>query len=999
MSCDRKIKLLTDHDISIILNGCGWVVQQEDIQVLSRDNNTLSLVAIIENEKVFLKIGKDIYAIYKNLKTFYREYPNLSCKPLDFVNYGVYQVILQEYFDGQPLSEITNKEVISNVIQKIRSIFENKITKSSRIKQQKEFNDIIDEICNLPFFLNTDRQILDNYIRKILLENLHQIEPSNRYSTRDLISRNILLSDNDIRIIDLEFLKKTHFFGEDWVRLYRFGDSQIKNTLLIENYYKQEPWVIHCISYLDQILKDNSKKTIDSVKNFIISDFYEVVFIINKNFQLGNSFLLNGLYKKVDDYTQYKIFQKISNEDIPFKLNQKDNQIEVLNDKVLRMRNSFSWKVTSPVRYIRRIFENFNYFSKKYFIKRKQDFYWYLKNYSDLYSEYKENFHGLKKHYFKYGIKENRSIDNIYFQSDNKVINYKNWSKCFDNYDKLRLEYYNYLIRKKIFNHQVTIIITTYNPIFKFLKKSIDSVFNQYYKNWKLIIVNDGCRDKKVINYLDTVTDNDDRICLITNLVNKNISTSLNSALKLCNSEFYVVLDHDDFLTPNAIYHVVEAINLHPKARIIYSDEDKINSSGRRLSPFFKPAWNPELLLSQNYICHLCALHTKTVKSLGGYCEQVNGAQDWDILLKMVEILNDNQIIHIPRILYHWRIHKNSTSLNIDSKPFAISAAHLSLTNTINRRKIKADVFVSDKLNNHFTIKYKLNSSPLVSIIILTKDKYAYLKRCIDSILALTEYPNYEILIVDHNTTNDDAINLITSYQKLTNISVIREKGEFNFSELNNKAVKFTNGELVLFLNNDTEIINKNWLSELLYHGLRFDVGCVGAKLLYQDRRIQHGGVILGLGGVAGHAFKFYEGVSGKCNTRLNAVQDYSAVTGACLLVRKTLFKKLGGFNTKNLKVAFNDIDFCIRLKKLNYRVLWTPNALLYHHESVSRGNDYDSKNAKRFNDECNYMKRKWKTNDLVDPFYNPNLSPFHEDYRIHPPKNELSLLPRTNKL
>ena len=999
MSCDKDIKLLTEHDIANILNGCGWVVQKEDIQVLSRDISTLSLAAIIENKKFFLKIGIDIYHIYENLKTFYREYPNLCCKPIGFVNYGVYQVILQEHFNGQPLSAITNKDVITNVIQKIRSIFENKIIKSSRIEQKKELNGIIDEICDLPFFLNTDRQILDNYIRKILLENLDEIEPKNRYSTRDLISRNILLNENDLRIIDLEFLKKTHFYGEDWVRLYRFGDYQIKNTTLIKQYYQQEPWVIHCISFLDQMLKDKTKKTIGCLKNFIISDFYEVVFIINKNFQLGNSFLLNGLYKKVDDFTQYKITQKISKEDISLKLNHQDNQIEVLKDKVFRMQNSLSWKITSPIRYIRRIFENFNYSTKKYFLKGKQDFYWYLKNYSDLYSEYKGNFDELKKHYFKYGIKEKRNIDNIHFQSNYKVINYKNWSKCFDSYDKLRSEYYDYLISKKNYSNYVTIILTTYNPVLKFLKKSIDSVLNQYYKNWKLIIVNDGCKNHKVINYLDSVAAYDNRISIITHLVNKNISVSLNSALKFCDSEFYVVLDHDDILTPNAIYHVVEAINMFPNARVIYSDEDKINYAGRRLSPFFKPAWNPELLLSQNYICHLCALHTKTVKSLGGYCELVSGAQDWDILLKIVEIINDNQIIHIPRILYHWRIHKNSTALSIDSKPFVIHAAHLALTNAIKRRKIKADVFISDKLNNHFTIKYNLNSNPLVSIIILTKDKYAYLKQCIDSILALTEYPNYEILIVDHHTTNDDALNLIKSYQQLENISVLRQSGEFNFSELNNKAVNFTNGEFILFLNNDTEIINKNWLSELMYHGLRFDVGCVGAKLLYQDKRIQHGGVILGLGGVAGHAFKFYEGVSGKRNTRLNAVQDYSAVTGACLLVRKSLFKKLGGFNTKNLKVAFNDIDLCIRLKKLNYRVLWTPNALLYHHESVSRGNDYDPMNNKRFNSECNYMKKKWKTNDLIDPFYNPNLTPFHEDYRIHPPKNELSLLPRTNSL
>jgi glycosyltransferase involved in cell wall biosynthesis len=521
----------------------------------------------------------------------------------------------------------------------------------------------------------------------------------------------------------------------------------------------------------------------------------------------------------------------------------------------------------------------------------------------------------------------------------------------------------------------ISILMPVYNTPIPYLRKAIDSVLSQYYLNWELCICDDASTEETVRQVLEEYIAADSRIKVAFSKENHGIAIASNRALELATGEFIGLLDHDDELTPDSLYEVVSTLQI-VDADLIYSDEDKRDEEGRRCEPFFKPAWSPDLLYSYMYLCHFSVYRKSVVDRLGGFREGYDGSQDYDLALRFTE--TTNKIAHIPKILYHWRKVPASTSATITAKPEAFLAAQKALADALHRRNIAGEVEINPDYG-YYRIRREIVSPGKVTIIIPTRDRLSLLRRCIDSIESATDYKNYEIVIVDNGSEESETL----GYLKHTPHRVIRDKGEFNFSRLNNLAARQSDGEYLLLMNNDTEVIAGEWLSAMVEHAQRPDVGAVGAKLLYPDGRIQHAGVVIGLGGVAGHSHKFADGFRGTGYAHFpNLIRNYGAVTAACLMIRREVFNEMGGLNEQELAVAFNDVDLCLRLRKRGYLIVYTPYALLYHHESASRGYDLDRK-------EVQYMMAKWRQELMSDPYYNPNLSLLVEDFGVDYSKPE----------
>lgn len=460
-----------------------------------------------------------------------------------------------------------------------------------------------------------------------------------------------------------------------------------------------------------------------------------------------------------------------------------------------------------------------------------------------------------------------------------------------------------------------------------------------------------------------------------------------NSALTLASGDYVAFLDQNDLLAPQALAELARAINLHPQARILYSDEDKIDARGRRFSPHFKSSWNPDLLLGQNTFCHLTAYHTALVRRLGGLRPGYEGAQDWDLALRAVDEVSSGSIIHIPRILYHWRAVKGSSALGTKGEdPPHLDSARRSLKDHLDRNGIRSEII--PVAGGHWRIRRALpDSAPKVTLIIPTRNRLDLLRPCVESILARTHYPDFEVLIVDNGSDAPATLDYLAALTTSGRARVLRDDGPFNYSALNNRAARAATGTVLALVNNDIEPITPDWLEEMVTLALRPSTGAVGALLHYPDDSVQHAGVILGLTGhprqpgVAGHAFLKHTGGGGYMN-RLRLVQNYTAVTAACLVVRREVFFQVGGFDEQNLAVAFNDVDLCLRLREAGYLNTWTPFARLYHHESASRGADNTPEKNRRYHAELAYMRDRWGPALDNDPAHNPNLSLLHHDCR-----------------
>ncbi len=515
----------------------------------------------------------------------------------------------------------------------------------------------------------------------------------------------------------------------------------------------------------------------------------------------------------------------------------------------------------------------------------------------------------------------------------------------------------------------------------------------QLYPHWELCIADDASHEPHVRRVLEEFAQRDARIRVTFRGENGHISASSNSALDLATGEFAALLDHDDELAPRALADVVLALSRQPGLEFIYSDEDKIDELGRRHDPYFKPDWNPDLLLGQNYTCHLSVFRTARVRAVGGFRAGYEGSQDWDLTLRVTAGLTPAQVHHLPRVLYHWRAIPGSTALVIDQKSdYPFIAAKKALADHLARLQVGGELLPVK--GHHWRIRHPLPSpAPKVSIIIPTRNSADLLRLCVGSILAKTTYPDFEILVVNNRSDDPATLAYLEELRQLGH-RVVEFDAPFNYSALNNLAVRAAGGSVLAFLNNDLEVITGEWLDEMVSQALRPGIGAVGAMLYYPDDTVQHAGVVLGLtgpagrDGVAGHAFKDAKRGSEGQRNRLRLAQNYSAVTAACLVIRRATFEQVGGFNEPDLPVAFNDIDLCLRVQAAGFRNLWTPFAELYHHESASRGAEDTPEKLERFAREAAYMRRVWGALLDRDPAYNPNLSLKVEDFSLaFPPR------------
>ncbi|HEA1146475.1 TPA: glycosyltransferase family 2 protein, partial [Escherichia coli] len=485
----------------------------------------------------------------------------------------------------------------------------------------------------------------------------------------------------------------------------------------------------------------------------------------------------------------------------------------------------------------------------------------------------------------------------------------------------------------------ISIVIPVYNPAEIYLRACLDSVLAQSYPHWELCIADDRSPKEHVQRVLREYEAKDSRIKVVYRKHNGHISAASNSALEIAKGDFVALLDHDDVLPEHAMLFMAQAICEQPHTQILYSDEDKINARGERFDPHFKSDWNPDLFFSQNYVSHLGVYRRSLLQQIGGFRLGVEGSQDQDLLLRCLPHVAAEQIVHIPRVLYHWRTIEGSTALASGEKSYTTEAGIKALRDYFSKQQPEVTV-EAGLVPNTYRVRYPISEpAPLVSLLIPTRDRRALTETAVRSIVDCSTYTHFEILILDNGSVEQETLDFFAQIQQEdSRVRVLRYDHPFNYSAINNFGVRHAKGAIIGLVNNDIEVINPDWLTEMVSHCMRPEIGCVGAKLYYSNDTIQHGGVILGIGGVAGHSHKQYPRHHPGYFSRLLLTQNLSAVTAACLLIRKNIYEEVAGLDEENLHVAFNDVDFCLKVREAGYRNLWTPYAELYHYESISRG-------------------------------------------------------------
>ncbi|MBM9602696.1 glycosyltransferase [Desulfopila inferna] len=518
-----------------------------------------------------------------------------------------------------------------------------------------------------------------------------------------------------------------------------------------------------------------------------------------------------------------------------------------------------------------------------------------------------------------------------------------------------------------------SIVVPVYDVDQEWLERTIDSVRSQLYENWELCLCDDLSPSPHVKKILQQYAEMDPRIKVLFKEKNEGIAIASNAALSLATGDYVGLLDHDDELTIDALYENARMINQNPGAGLLYSDEDKLDMQGRRCDPFFKPDYSPELIRSQNYICHFTVIKKSILDDLGGFRQGFDGSQDHDLILRVLE--KTSKVVHIPKILYHWRKIPGSTAAVYSSKSYAWEAGRKAVEDSLQRLGVAGNVGLA-KFQGSYRVSNTILENPLVTIIIPFKDRADLLKTAINSILEKTAYKNFEILAVNNNSSEKETFSLIETYSKNDRVRFIEYNVPFNFSDINNHAVKQANGEYITLLNNDIEIISPEWLDAMLEFAQLPEVGAVGGRLYYSDDRIQHAGIVIGMAGVAGPPHYLFHKDDVGYYARSHVIHNVSAVTGACLMVKKSVYESVGGLDAENFGVAYNDIDFCLKLIQKGYRNVFTPYCEMYHYESQSRGYEDTPEKQERLQRESSAFREKWKIYfDKGDPYYSPHLS------------------------
>lgn len=532
---------------------------------------------------------------------------------------------------------------------------------------------------------------------------------------------------------------------------------------------------------------------------------------------------------------------------------------------------------------------------------------------------------------------------------------------------------------------KISVAVPAYKTPKIFLCQMLDSLLEQTYENWELCIANGSPEDEEMQQVLCAYAERDSRIRFQNLKENLGIAENTNAALAMAQGEFVGLLDHDDLLAPNALFEIACALEADRLLDAVYTDEDKVTTElDEHFQPHLKPDFNLDLLRSNNYICHFFVVRCSIVEKVGGFRKEFDGAQDHDFIFRCVE--EAGKVGHVPEILYHWRTHKASTADNPASKMYAFDAGKRAIEAHLQRMGVEGIVSHTPDLG-FFRVKYPVQGEPMVSIIIPNKDEKESLKACLESIREKTSYKNYEILIIENNSTTDEIFRYYKELSRDPKIRLLRWKKEFNYSAINNYGARAAKGDYLLFLNNDVTVITPDWLEEMLGICQRKEVGAVGVKLIYPDNTIQHAGCVVGMGGIAGHMFVNMPANRTGYLHKASILQDMSAVTAACMMMKRQAFEAAEGFS-EELTVAFNDVDLCLKAGRKGYLVVYDPYVQLYHMESKTRGAEDSEEKIRRFQGEIEYMRCHWI--DILkngDPYYNKNFSLTKWNYSLRPLK------------
>jgi O-antigen biosynthesis protein len=562
------------------------------------------------------------------------------------------------------------------------------------------------------------------------------------------------------------------------------------------------------------------------------------------------------------------------------------------------------------------------------------------------------------------------------FSAKETSATYREWA---EKYDALHEG-----IRAKIQAHMTTlrqkplisVVMPVYNPSPEYFDEAIRSVTTQIYPHWELCVADDASTCPVIRQIIERHVDQDSRIKVVYRETNGHICRATNSALELAKGEFVAFLDHDDIIPAHALYRIVAELEKHPDTDILYSDSDLLNDSGERHNPYFKPDFSLELMLGHNLVSHFGVYRRSLVETIGGMRAGFEGSQDYDLILRVLAQSTVERVRHIPTVLYHWRRSKQAPSYSTRELDSCIRTARRAVEEFLSNKGIAADVMPAPAASQWQRVRYHLPEPlPKVSIIIPTKNQAKLLERCVTGLLNATDYQPFEITIVDHDSNDADAMALLSDLAKNDQVNVLRYSGVFSFAAINNFAVRETDGGVLAFLNNDIEVIRSDWLREMVSHAVRPGIAAVGAKLYYPNGNIQHAGIVTGIAGVAGHLYKGAPGDAAGMYGEILLTREISAVTAACMVIRRNVFLDIGGFDEINLAVAFNDVDLCLRLLANGYRNIFTPFAELIHHESATRGSDLNANKRARFIKEYQYMLARWGDILPCDPFFNPNRS------------------------
>ena len=585
-------------------------------------------------------------------------------------------------------------------------------------------------------------------------------------------------------------------------------------------------------------------------------------------------------------------------------------------------------------------------------------------------------------HYLRFGRAEGR----VAVRRD-----YAAWVEQYDQLTNDDREVFRRACERRASRPLISILLPVYNTNRAHLERAIQSVIDQLYTNWELCISDDASTDPQVRTILEPAAKRDSRIKVTYRETNEHIAANSNSALKLAIGDYVGVLDHDDELAEEALFWFVDEIQKHPDAAIVYCDEDKLDGEGRRTDPLFKPDWNPALILAQNYVSHFTLYRRSLVERAGSFRLGFEGSQDHDLLLRCSELVDTSRIRHVPRILYRWRSHAGSTAseVGLEAKPYAWEAGARAIREHLERTGVAATIQPAGA--QFYQPDYVLPSPPpKVTVIIPTALKLEFVERCIASVLRDTTYPNVEFII----TAERSHLAAASKSKFVARLKLdprvrllMHDDRPFNYSRTNNRAARESGAPIICFLNDDVEVITPDWLEKLVARVSLKGVGAAGAMLYYPGNTIQHAGVILGMGGVAGHPFLNIPRGKQGYHGRAILEQDLSCVTAACMVVRREAFEESGRFD-EELAIAFNDVDLCIRLRQKGWRIVWTPAVEMYHHESASLGQHSAPHRHAQFEREVKLMRERWGEVLDSDPFFNPNLSLASFQYKLaFPPR------------